>query len=236
VSVESDFLPRLLGIVLIDIALAGDNALVIALAVRSLPARQQFWGRVGGSFGAVALRLIFLAIATALLRVPLLQFAGGAMLIWIAVKLVRPATGGEHHVRGGTSLWTAIWIIVVADAVMSFDNVLGVAGAAHGDFVLIVFGIAISLPLVVWGSALLGKLMARAPWLVWVAGGVLGYVAGEMMLHDRIIVGWIGELGAGAKAVSALLAAVMIFLGWQHDRRRAAEATAVNLPSAHRSG
>jgi YjbE family integral membrane protein len=192
---DPEFWARWLSIVIIDLTLAGDNALVIALAVRTLPKRQQFWGRMWGTFGAVALRLLFIAIITVLLKIPLLQLAGGLLLIWIAIKLIRQETGGEGegHVRQGTTLWQAIWIIIVADVVMSLDNVLAVAAAAHGDMVLVVFGIALSLPLVVWGSGILARLMGRYPWIVWLGGGILGYVAAEMILKDRVIHQWLGE-------------------------------------------
>jgi len=192
---DPEFWARWLSIVILDLTLAGDNALVIALAVRTLPPRQQFWGRIWGSIGAVGLRLVFITIITYLLQIPLLQVLGGALLIWIALKLVRQEGGGEGdgHVRQGTSLLEAVWIIIVADVVMSLDNVLAVAGAAHGNIVLVVFGIALSLPLVVWGSGLLARLMNRYPWIIWFGGGILGYVAGEMMLKDDWVRGWLGE-------------------------------------------
>ena len=201
---DPEFWARWLSIVILDLTLAGDNALVIALAVRSLPRGQQFWGRMWGSMGAVGLRLLFITIITYLLRIPLLQVAGGLLLIWIALKLVRqdPGGGEEGHVRHGTSLWEAVWIIIVADVVMSLDNVLAVAGAAHGNLVLVVFGIALSLPLVVWGSGLLARLMNRYPWIVWLGGGILGYVAGEMILKDDLMRGWLGD-GGPSPALSA---------------------------------
>jgi YjbE family integral membrane protein len=192
---DPEFWARWLSIVIIDLTLAGDNALVIALAVRTLPRRQQFWGRIWGTFGAVALRLIFITIITFLLQIPLLQFAGGLLLLWIAIKLIRQETGGEGegHVKHGTTLMQAVWIIIVADVVMSLDNVLAVAAAAHGDLILVVFGIALSLPLVVWGSGILARLMGRYPWIVWLGGGILGYVAGEMILKDRVVHQWLGD-------------------------------------------
>jgi YjbE family integral membrane protein len=214
---DPEFWARWLSIVILDLTLAGDNALVIALAVRSLPRRQQFWGRMWGSLGAVGLRLIFITIITFLLRIPLLQVVGGALLIWIALKLVRqdPEGGGEGHVRHGTSLWEAIWIIVVADVVMSLDNVLAVAGAAHGNLVLVVFGIALSLPLVVWGSGLLARLMNRYPWIVWLGGGILGYVAGEMILKDDWIRGWVGEVAHVLHyTLPITLGVILTGLGW----------------------
>ena len=199
---------------IIDLALAGDNALVIALAVRTLPRRQQFWGRVWGTAGAVGLRVAFTAIATFLLRVPLLQLLGGLVLLWIAFKLVRKETGAEGHVRQGGSFWEAIWIIVVADAIMSLDNVLAVAAAAHGDLFLVVFGIGLSLPIVVWGSGLLAVLMNRFAWIIRVGGGILGYVAGEMILDDRSLARFIDQTAPGVALLPLLPAALIMAFGW----------------------
>jgi YjbE family integral membrane protein len=225
---DPEFWARWLGIVIIDLTLAGDNALVIALAVRTLPRRQQFWGRIWGTAGAVVLRLMFITAVTFLLRIPLLQVAGGLVLIWIAVKLVRQEGGeGEDHVRQGTTLLEAVWIIIVADVVMSLDNVLAVAGAAHGDLVLVAFGITLSLPLVVWGSGILARLMNRYPWIVWLGGGILGYVAGEMMLKDEIVQRRLGEEAVHLLhyPLPLVLGAVLTGLGWwvaQGQRRRKA--------------
>src|SRR5574337_1663328 len=184
---EADFLARLGTIVVVDLMLAGDNALVIALAVRSLPNRQQLLGRVFGMAGAVLLRVMLITLAIGLLRIPFLQLVGGLLLVWIAFKLVRPTDGEERRGRQGSSLHSAIGIIIVADLVMSLDNVLGVAAAAHGDMRLVVFGIALSIPIVVWGSGLLARLMNRLPLIIWLGGAVLGYVAGDMMLDDEAL-------------------------------------------------
>jgi YjbE family integral membrane protein len=212
---DPEFWLRLVGIVLIDLTLAGDNALVIALAVRSLPAREQWLGRIWGTAAAVALRLLFIAIVSALLTIPLLRAVGGLLLLWIAVKLVRPGGHEEGHVRHGASLRQAVWIIVVADVTMSLDNVLAVAAAAHGDLLLVTLGIALSLPIVVWGSGFLARLMAHHAWIIWVGGGILGYVAGEMITDDPLVRSW---LGAHADTVddfvSVLLAAGLTLLGW----------------------
>ncbi len=219
-----DFAVSVLKIVLIDLALAGDNALVIALAVRTLPKRQQFYGRVWGTAGAVGLRLLFIAIITYLLRIPLLQAVGGAVLLWIAVKLVRQSDeAGEGHVRHGTTLLEAIWIIIVADVVMSLDNVIGVAGAAEGDLTLVVFGIGLSIPIVVWGSGILATLMNRYGWIILVAGGILGEVAGKMIVHDHMIVQRVGEAPDLVEwAVRLCLAGGIVLIGWIAARRRAA--------------
>jgi len=223
---DPQFWARWLSIVIIDLTLAGDNALVIALAVRTLPKRQQFWGRIWGTVGAVVLRLLFIGVITILLQIPLLQFVGGLILIWIALKLIRQETGSEEgHVRQGTTMLEAVWVIIVADVVMSLDNVLAVAAAAHGDMVLVVFGIALSLPLVVWGSGILARLMNRYPWIVWLGGGILGYVAGEMILKDPVIQGWLGEgpVHALHYPLPAFLGVFLTLMGWwfaQRSRRR----------------
>ena len=219
---DPEFWARLFGIILIDLALAGDNALVIALAVRALPPREQFLGRIYGTIGAVGLRLLFITIVTFLFQVPFLQLVGGLVLIWIAVKLVRQETSGEEEVKHGTSLREAIWIIIVADVVMSLDNVLGVAAAAHGDLLLVVFGIGISLPLVVWGSGLLARLMNHYPWIIWLGGGVLGFVAAEMIFKDPVVHNALGQTGAMLeRPIALLLAAGIVAMAWWYARTHA---------------
>src|SRR5437879_5355956 len=224
---DPEFWMRVVGIVVIDLTLAGDNALVIALAVRTLPKPQQRWGRIWGTAGAVGLRLAFIAIATYLLKIPLLQLAGGLALLWIAYKLVHKETGAEGHVRQGSSLREAVWIIIVADAVMSLDNVLAVAAAAHGDLVLVVFGIALSLPLVVWGSGLLATLMNRFAWIIWVGGGILGYVAGELLLKDHVVTRWVDPPAPGLGLLPVAAGVVLVALGWwfstQNGRKKVPE-------------
>jgi len=227
---DPEFWMRVVGIVVIDLTLAGDNALVIALAVRTLPQRQQIWGRIWGTVGAVGLRLTFVAIATYLLRIPLLQLLGGLALLWIAFKLVHKETGAEGHVRQGGSLREAVWIIIIADAVMSLDNVLAVAAAAHGNLILVVFGIALSLPIVVWGSGLLATLMNRFAWIIWLGGGILGYVAGEMILKDKSLARWFDPGAPGLDLFDVLPlvpAVVLVALGWwfssQNGRKKMPE-------------
>ncbi len=224
--VEPEFWARLASIILIDLTLAGDNALVIALAVRTLPKRQQFFGRLWGTAGAVVLRLAFIVVATWLLAIPLLQAVGGVLLVWIALRLVRQNAEIAGHVRQGATLREAIWIIMIADAAMSLDNVLAVAAAAHGDLLLVVVGIGLSLPLVVWGSALLAWLMNRLTWIVWLGGGVLGYFAGDMMLRDQAVERWLGPLPGWLEAGPVLLALLIAALGWrfaQNGRKHVAE-------------
>ncbi|MEP6670514.1 MAG: TerC family protein [Chthoniobacter sp.] len=217
---DSHFWARWGSIVLLDLVLAGDNALVIALATRTLPARQQLWGRIFGTMGAVVLRLIFVAMVTWLLTLPLLRFVGGLVLVWIAFKLVHQPPVQEGQVREGTTLREAIGIIILADLVMSFDNVMAISGVAQGDFVLVIFGLLLSLPLVVWGSGLLARLMDRFPLIVWLGGGVLGWVAVKMMFDDPLVVGWLGEALARVlhRFAPWLLGAVIASLGWWFAR------------------
>jgi YjbE family integral membrane protein len=231
----ADFWFRWIQIVILDLTLAGDNALVIALAVRKLPPRQQWQGRIWGTFGAVALRIVFIAIISVLLRVPLLQAAGGAVLLWIAVKLLSQEGHGEaeHHVRQGTSLLEAIWIIIVADVVMSLDNVLAISGAAHGDMTLVIFGVGLSIPIVIWGSGLLARLMARLWWIVDLGAGILGWVAGEMILGDRVVQGWLGGHPSPVvtRAVQGALAILVIVVGRAWARWHARRAVVVRSGS-----
>ena len=210
---DPEFWLRVLGIIFIDLTLAGDNALVIALAVRNLPKRQQFLGRIWGTGGAVGLRLAFIAVATLLLRIPFLQLVGGLLLFWIAFKLVRHEESAEGQVRQGGSLREAVWIIIVADAIMSLDNVLAVAAASDGDMTLVVFGIALSIPIVVWGSGILATLMNRFVWIIWLGGGILGYFAGAMILKDKGF-GWIDHSSPVVQWLPVVPAVIIFLLGW----------------------
>jgi YjbE family integral membrane protein len=222
---EAEFWGRLGSIVVIDLMLAGDNALVIALAVRSLPRRQQLLGRLFGTAGAVLLRVALITLAVALLKIPFLQLVGGLLLVGIAFKLIRPCAAEEKAVRPGRSLWSAIGVIMVADLVMSLDNVLGVAAAAHGDMRLVVFGIALSIPVVVWGSGLLARLMSRARWIVWLGGAVLGYVAGDMILDDEGLRPLLGESAPFTEIIPIGLAIALGGLGWWFAERRSGVAS-----------
>jgi YjbE family integral membrane protein len=218
-----DFFARLLKVVGIDLLLAGDNALVIALAVRNLSPRHQLLGRLWGTAGAVGLRLIFIALISLLLEISFLYFVGGAVLVWIALKLILQG-GGEHESgKEGTTLMQAIWVIIVADVSMSIDNVLAISGAAGGDMVLVAFGIGLSIPLVVWGSSLLSSLMNRFPWIIWLGGGLLGEIAGHMMLHDAAIRSLIGDELAQRLEIPVRvgLFVAIAALGWWRARNAA---------------
>ncbi len=225
-----EWILRWLSIVVLDLTLAGDNAVVIALAVRSLPPKQRNKGIIWGAGGAVVLRVAVTFIAAQLLQVPLLQFGGGVLLIWIAWKLLRqPPGGGEEHVRDSANLWEAIKIIVLADFIMSTDNMLAVAAVSHGSFFLLMFGLGLSIPIIMFCSALVAKLMNKYPWLVILGGAILGYVAGEMIVADRWISPYMGEYKDVAGRVLPLLLAVAVcvagrwseLMGRVRRRRRA---------------
>ncbi len=184
------FWTGLLAIIWVNIILSGDNAVVIALAARSLPARQQTQAVIWGAGAAVVLRIILTIVAVELLKLPWLKLIGGALLLWIAVKLLVPEDGGESDVESSDNLWAAIKTILIADLVMSLDNVIAVAAVAKGSIVLLVLGLAISIPLVVFGATILMKLMERFPVIVTIGAALIGYVAGEMLVTDPVVVVW----------------------------------------------
>ena len=215
--IQAEFWARWLGIVVIDLSLAGDNALVLAMAVLSLSPRQRVVGLIGGTVGALVLRIVLIAVITRVLLIPLLQALGGLVLVWIAIKLVRQDSNDakNHKVRQVTTLWEAIGIIIVADLIMSLDNVLAVAATAHGDLRLVLFGIGLSIPIVICGSTLLARLMDRFRWIVWVGGGVLGWVAGELAVTDTLVEASVGSWQTVMHwALPALLGGGTTLFGW----------------------
>ena len=186
----------LLKIIGVNLVLSGDNAVVIALAARSLPARQQKAAVLWGSGAAVVMRIILTIFAVALLTLPWLKLAGSLLLFWIGVKLLVPEEGGED-VDASDNLIAAIKTILIADLVMSIDNVIAVAAAAQGSYLLLILGLAISIPLVIFGSTMLLHLMERWPVIITIGGGLLGFVAGEMLVTDPVLHGWLTGLGVG---------------------------------------
>jgi YjbE family integral membrane protein len=177
-------------IIVADIILAGDNAVVIALAARNLEERHRKPAILIGSFGAIALRVLFVFIVGLLLSVPYLKLVGGLLLLWIGVKLLtqddggESEGGGEHAIKASRNMWGAIWTIIVADAVMSLDNAIAIAGAANNDGVLVILGLLISIPIIIYGSTLLTSLLQRYPILVVLGGALLGWIGGEVMSSD----------------------------------------------------
>jgi YjbE family integral membrane protein len=202
-----------LSIVVIDLLLAGDNALVIALAVRALPPRERRIGIVGGAGAAIVLRVALTTMAARLLTTPYLQIAGGLLILWIAVKVLIDASTPPDASPEPMRFWQAVWYIVVADITMSTDNVLAIAGASHGNFWLIAFGLALSIPFIVLSSNLLSKLMDRFPALVYLGAGILGQVAGEMILTDAFVVRTWHPGNVVRYAVEAALVVAVIAIG-----------------------
>ncbi|MEX1205364.1 MAG: TerC family protein [Dongiaceae bacterium] len=190
---DSEFWVALLQIIWIDIVLSGDNAVVIALACRSLPPRQRRWGIALGAAGAIALRVLIATFIVYVLEVPALKIVGGVLLFWIAIKLLLPEPGDATRAvgGGGGGLFAAMRTVMIADAVMSLDNVIGIAAAADGNPVLIVLGLLISIPFIVTSSALILKLLTRFPILVTAGGALLGYIAGELLVKDPLLVAWV---------------------------------------------
>lgn len=211
----------ILSIVLIDIVLAGDNAVVIALAVRTLPPKQRLMGIALGSAVAVVLRVGLTFVASQLLAVNYVKLIGGLLILWIAVKLLADNTGDEPEGKAAGGLWQAVWLILVADVTMSLDNVLAVAGASKGSLPLLIFGLALSIPLVVFTSNLLSKLMDRYVAIIYVGAAILGKVGGEMVMSDQLTVKlfspapWLGYTVEGLCAVGVIILA----LAWQKARR-----------------
>lgn len=188
-----DFLVALLSITLIDLILAGDNAIVIAMAVQALPPSQRNKGIFLGAGAAVILRVIFAFIAAKLLLIDFVKLAGGIVILWIGWKLlVDSAKDRNVQVKTGKTLLQAIWIIVVADVSMSLDNILAIAGASRGNLFLLIFGLALSIPLVVAGSSLLSLLLDRYPFILYLGTAVLGRVGGEMIITDPFIASLVG--------------------------------------------
>jgi len=213
-----------LEIIVINILLSGDNAVVIALACRNLPKTQRKMGIFWGVVGAVVLRVVLTFFAVQLLLLPYLQLVGAALLLWIGIKLIAEEEGGEPDIAASDRLIAAVKTVIVADLVMSLDNVIGVAGAAKGSLVLLIFGLVISIPLVVVGAQLIMKLIERFPALVIAGGGLLGYIAGEIATDDAAVAPWIRANAPSLHYIAPALGIVIVVAAgmWLSRRRRAA--------------
>lgn len=213
-----------LQIIVIDILLGGDNAVVIALACRNLPAQQRTRGVLLGTLGAIVLRVALIAFAVVLLDIPFLKFVGGLLLLWIGVKLMMP-DHGDPTIKPADQLWSAIKTIIVADAVMSLDNVIAVAGAAEAAdpqhrLALVIFGLLVSIPLIVWGSTLVLKLLDRFPIVIALGAGLLGWIAGGLMIDDPFFDRWPALDLLGAEYTAHVAGAVFVLaVGWYFRRR-----------------
>jgi YjbE family integral membrane protein len=203
-----------LEIIVINILLSGDNAVVIALACRNLPPKQRRWGVIWGAAGAIVLRIILTFFAVTLLQLAYLKLIGGALLLWIGVKLIAEEEEEEDGmaVQASDKLLAAVRTVIVADLVMSIDNVLGVAAAAKGSLVLLVFGLVVSIPLVIAGSQIIMTLIERFPFLILAGGGLLGWVAGEMFVEDVAVEPWI-KANAHALAWVVPIAGIVLVIG-----------------------
>ena len=198
-------------IILIDILLSGDNAVVIALACRNLPPRQRRLGIFWGVTGAIFLRVTLTFFAVSLLAIPYLKIVGAALLLWIGVKLVQPQDDGEgHEIRAVANLLGAIRTIIIADFVMSLDNVIAVAAAARDSLFLLIFGLALSIPLMVWASQLILRLMDRFPSIIVVGGALLGWVGLSMAVHDPVVKDWVAAQAAWLNWVAPAAGAVLV--------------------------
>jgi YjbE family integral membrane protein len=245
-------------IIWINVLLSGDNALVIALACRGLDPRQRLWGMILGAGAAVILRIVFTGIVVTLMELPYLKLVGGLALVVIAAKLLVPEQEDEEGVQSASHLWAAIQIVVVADIVMSLDNVIAVAAAANGSVPLLILGLAISVPLIVAGAALIMGLLNRLPILVWAGAALLGWIAGDVMatdpaIHTRLGAFFAGPIGAKLDAAlkslgvaphfgnggdggeilfAALGAVIVLVVGSILRRRRRRQSDRVALPAA----
>ena len=208
-------------IILIDILLGGDNAVVIALACRNLEPKQRMQGILWGTAGAIILRVVLIAFALTLLAVPFLKVVGGLLLVWIGVKLLVPEDDAHGNIKGGTSIAAAVKTIIIADFVMSLDNVIAIAGAAqnaHADHQigLVVFGLIVSVPIIIWGTLVL-KLIDRYPLVVTFGAALLGWIAGGMLITDVVVVNQFGEQPTAVKIAAEIIGALVVVglgAGW----------------------
>jgi len=225
-------------IILVNIVLSGDNAVVIALAARSLPPQQQNKAIAWGAGAAVAMRIVLTIIAVEMLKWPWLKLIGAVLLLWIAVKLLVPEHDGEDDVDSSDNLWAAIKTILIADLVMSLDNVIGVAAAAKGSLTLLILGLAISIPLVIFGATMLMKLMTRWPIIITIGAGLLGWVAGDMAATDPVVRDWVEANAAWLHwAAPAAGAAFVVALGnWLAARAEAKQQKVVDLGEGSKTG
>jgi YjbE family integral membrane protein len=212
----------LAAIILIDLVLAGDNAIVIALAARNLPDKLRKRAIVWGTVGAVAVRSAMTVTVVWLLQIPGLMLVGGLGLVWIAYKLLAPADEGGEHGAAAATFWGAMKTIVVADALMGLDNVLGVAGAAHGRFDLVVIGLLVSIPIVVWGSTLVLKLVDRFPAITYIGAGVLAFTAAKMIVDEPLLDAVFDPNAVARIGTYTVLVAGVLAAGWWAARRHRA--------------
>lgn len=204
----------------IDLVLSGDNAVVIGMAASRLRGERRRQAIMFGVGGAIGLRVLFTAMVAVLLSIPLLQFFGGVLLVWIAIKLLRPAISAHANVREAATRWDAIKTIVLADVVMSLDNILAVGGAAKGHIELLLFGLALSMPLIAFGSGFIAWLLDRHSWVMYIGAGVLAWTAGAMIAHDPMAHEVIARLPGLEAGIAPSVTLAVISLGFVLRRQR----------------
>lgn len=228
--VSTQFWVDVFKIIMIDLLLSGDNAVVIALACRNLPEAQRKKGILFGVGGAIGLRVLLTFFAVSLLALPYLKLVGALLLLWIGIKLILPENEhGEDNIKADTRLFGAVKTIIVADFVMSLDNVLGVAAAAKGNIGLLIFGLLISIPLIAWSSQLVLKLIDRFPVIIYAGGALLGYVAGEMLVSEALFAPLVEARHYLHWLVPACCAAWVLVVGMWLASRKVAVHVAINL-------
>ncbi len=222
-TIDSAMLLAIGQIVWINVLLSGDNAVVIALACRSLPDDKRRLGVALGAGAAVGLRVVFTVLIASLLHLPLLKIVGGVLLLWVSVKLLTDETEAGD-IRDSTHLWAAVRTIALADMVMSLDNVLAIAAAANGSIALIVFGLLLSVPLIVFGASMVGALLEKFPALVWGGAALLGWVAGGLLVSDPAWTRWLGwtEGEPAERAAETAAALLVVAVAWAVRRARGA--------------
>ncbi|MCM3020662.1 YjbE family integral membrane protein [Priestia megaterium] len=207
----------LLQIIFLDLILSGDNAIVIAMAARNVPKDLQKRAILIGTGGAIGLRLLFAAIIVPLLKIPLIGAVGGLMLIWIAYKLLADNHDHGDNPQGGATVWSAVKTIIIADAVMSLDNVLALAGVAH-EFVPIMIGVLISIPIIIWGSSFIMKAMEKFPIIIYAGAAMLAWSAGKMIVEDKIIGGFVPSTALHL-AVQVILTIAVVGIGYMKNKK-----------------
>ncbi|MBT2255181.1 TerC family protein [Priestia megaterium] len=207
----------LLQIIFLDLILSGDNAIVIAMAARNVPKDLQKRAILIGTGGAIGLRLLFAAIIVPLLKIPLIGAVGGLMLVWIAYKLLADNHDHGDNPQGGATVWSAVKTIILADAVMSLDNVLALAGVAH-EFVPIMIGVLISIPIIIWGSSFIMKAMEKFPIIIYAGAAMLAWSAGKMIVEDKIIGGFVPSTALHL-AVQVILTIAVVGIGYMKNKK-----------------
>ena len=230
---DMDYIVALMQIMMVNIVLSGDNAVVIALAARNLPARQQKLAVLWGCGGAIVLRVLLTVVAVALLKIPFLQFFGALLLVWIAIKLlIEDDESGAHH-HAHNNMFGAVKTILLADVVMSLDNTLAVAGVAKGNWSLLIAGLVLSIPLIVFGSTIIMKAIDRFPIIVYIGAGLIAYTAGEMIDSDVAVQPYLPSIFHGTVYLAVALTIGVIGFGWWYNKNKGRAAKDVLVADEH---